>query len=119
MATNPYTHIQNSAPGPPDTIAVATPAMLPVPIDAASAVMNAWNGVSAPASLLLLRTSATRQASANRLTCTNRVRTVRITPAPRRTTTTHGMNRASASDWIREATQGLYQGMRVRRLTAH
>ena len=29
-------------------MAVATPAMLPVPIDAASAVMNAWNGVSAP-----------------------------------------------------------------------
>ena len=30
-------------------IAVATPAMLPVPIDAASAVMNAWNGDSTPA----------------------------------------------------------------------
>ena len=29
-------------------MAVATPAMLPVPIDAASDVMNAWNGVSAP-----------------------------------------------------------------------
>ena len=41
VATNPYTQIQKSAPGPPDTIAVATPAMLPVPIDAPSAVMNA------------------------------------------------------------------------------
>ena len=29
-------------------MAVATPAMLPVPIDAASAVMNAWNGDSTP-----------------------------------------------------------------------
>ena len=41
VATKPYTQIQNSAPGPPETIAVATPAMLPVPIDAPSAVMNA------------------------------------------------------------------------------
>ena len=40
IARKPYTQIQNSAPGPPDTIAVATPAMLPVPIDAASAVMK-------------------------------------------------------------------------------
>jgi len=37
----PYAQIQNSAPGPPDTIAVATPAMFPMPIDAASAVMKA------------------------------------------------------------------------------
>ena len=41
VATKPYTQIQKSAPGPPETIAVATPAMLPVPIDAPSDVMNA------------------------------------------------------------------------------
>ena len=41
VATNPYTQIQKSAPGPPEMMAVATPAMLPVPIDAARAVMNA------------------------------------------------------------------------------
>ena len=35
-------------------MAVATPAMLPVPIDAASAVMNAWNGDSTPAGALRL-----------------------------------------------------------------
>ena len=34
-------HIQNRAPGPPTAIAVATPAMLPVPTVAASAVINA------------------------------------------------------------------------------
>ncbi len=37
--------------------------MLPVPIDAASAVMNAWNGVSAPVVPVPRRTNATRQAS--------------------------------------------------------
>ena len=34
-------HIQTSAPGPPDTIAVATPTMLPVPIVADNAVQSA------------------------------------------------------------------------------
>ena len=33
-------HIQKTAPGPPRTHAVATPAMLPVPIVAESAVMS-------------------------------------------------------------------------------
>ena len=34
-------HIQNKAPGPPDTIAVATPTILPVPMVAESAVQSA------------------------------------------------------------------------------
>ena len=34
-------HIQNSAPGPPATMAVATPTMLPVPMVAESAVHSA------------------------------------------------------------------------------
>lgn len=37
-------HIHTRAPGPPDTIAVATPTILPVPIVAASAVVSAENG---------------------------------------------------------------------------
>ena len=34
-------HIQNNAPGPPETIAVATPTIFPVPIVAESAVQSA------------------------------------------------------------------------------
>ena len=37
------THIQNRAPGPPAVSAVATPAILPVPTVAASAVQTDWN----------------------------------------------------------------------------
>src|SRR3954469_64760 len=107
MATNPYTHIQNSAPGPPETIAVATPAMLPVPIDAANAVMKAWNGVRAPSAPDALPENAARHASANRRTCTKRRRMVRNNPAPSSTPTTHGMKSASAKDWI-------IQGSRLR-----
>jgi len=36
-------HIQNTAPGPPEAIAVATPAKFPVPTWAAIAVARAWN----------------------------------------------------------------------------
>ena len=36
------THIQKTAPGPPITIAAATPAMLPTPILAPILVQNAW-----------------------------------------------------------------------------
>ncbi len=42
MPSRPVTHIQNRAPGPPIPIAVATPAMLPTPTVAASAVVSAW-----------------------------------------------------------------------------
>ena len=38
------THIQNTAPGPPSTIAVATPAILPVPTREPRLIANAWNG---------------------------------------------------------------------------
>ena len=41
MPTSAVIHIQNSAPGPPSAMAVATPAMLPVPTVAASAVISA------------------------------------------------------------------------------
>ena len=42
MPTMPVSQIQNSAPGPPMEIAVATPTMLPVPTVAARAVVSAW-----------------------------------------------------------------------------
>ena len=42
------THIQNTAPGPPMVRAVATPAILPVPTVAASAVHMAANGETPP-----------------------------------------------------------------------
>ena len=43
MPKKAETHIQKIAPGPPDTIAVATPATLPVPICAEIATAKAWN----------------------------------------------------------------------------
>ena len=41
MPTSAVIHIQKRRPGPPSAIAVATPAMLPVPTVAASAVISA------------------------------------------------------------------------------
>ena len=43
-------HIQNTAPGPPTTMAVATPAMLPVPTQPARAEETACRGVRVPSS---------------------------------------------------------------------
>src|SRR5690606_13066639 len=50
IPTRAVSHIQNSAPGPPRKTAVATPAMLPVPTVADSAVIRAWNGGMSPSS---------------------------------------------------------------------
>ena len=47
-------HIQTSAPGPPDTMAVATPTIFPVPMVAASAVVNAENGDTSPSPFFCL-----------------------------------------------------------------
>src|SRR5690606_5368189 len=55
MPTRAVHHIQNSAPGPPRKMAVATPAILPVPTVAARQVISAWKGLispSAPGSFL-------------------------------------------------------------------
>jgi hypothetical protein len=46
--------------------------MLPVPIDAASAVMNAWNGVSAPAAPACCFGTSVASASPKRVTCRKR-----------------------------------------------
>ena len=48
MPTSAVIHIQNTAPGPPSAIAVATPAMLPTPIVAARQVISAANGLTSP-----------------------------------------------------------------------
>ncbi len=44
MPSQAVSHIQNTAPGPPRVIAVATPVMLPVPMVAASAIDIALKG---------------------------------------------------------------------------
>ena len=49
MPNRPETHIQNTAPGPPETIAVATPPMLPTPMVLAIAVQAAANPETEPA----------------------------------------------------------------------
>ena len=57
MPKKAATHIQNTAPGPPMQMAAATPAMLPTPMVAASAVHSAWKGDMALPSLLWESTS--------------------------------------------------------------
>ena len=42
MPKKALSHIQKMAPGPPEAIAVAAPAMLPVPTCAATAVASDW-----------------------------------------------------------------------------
>src|SRR3546814_10661568 len=74
-------HIQNTAPGPPNAIAVATPAMLPVPTRPASETASAWN-VDTPeldALLLHISTSICGQPQ----TCMKRVRIEKSKPRPR------------------------------------
>ena len=88
-------------------MAVATPAMLPVPTDAASAVVNAWNAVSTPAAPSGDRAAVARTASGNLRNWTKPSRTVRNAPAPSSTATTYGMKTASASDWIASAMANL------------
>ena len=48
----PVSHTQNTAPGPPDAIAVATPTILPVPMVAASAVASAPKPDTSPSASL-------------------------------------------------------------------
>ena len=58
MPSTPVSQHQNTAPGPPNATAVATPIMFPVPMVAASEVASAPNWLtSPPASLSLLTES--------------------------------------------------------------
>ena len=80
-------HIHTSAPGPPDTIAVATPTMFPVPIVAANAVVRAEKGETSPSPRLLVRASLLSvllSAYPRFFHVKNLVRTVRNTPVPTR-----------------------------------
>ena len=73
-------HIQKTAPGPPIAIAPATPAILPVPTVAASAVQTAWNGVIAPSLAFLfrkIRPIVVLMAYGNLRICKKRVRILR------------------------------------------
>ena len=47
MPSSAMTHIQNTAPAPPERMAVATPTRLPVPMVDASAVHRLWNWLMA------------------------------------------------------------------------
>ena len=53
MPTRALTHIQNTAPAPPMAIAIATPAMLPIPTVAATTEASAWAELMAPESFSL------------------------------------------------------------------
>ena len=89
----PETHIHTRAPGPPDTIAVATPTILPVPIVAASAVVSAENGETSPSPRLFVRASLLRvlfSAYPRFLHVRNLVRNVRNIPVPTNRTSITG-----------------------------
>ncbi|CAL9361236.1 hypothetical protein SUDANB37_00690 [Streptomyces sp. enrichment culture] len=82
--TRAIIHIQKTAPGPPMVIAVATPAMLPVPIRAAAEMVNAPKGLTPDCGLSL----KTRNISGIRRICTPLERSVNQTP----TTATSGIS---------------------------
>ena len=50
MPKKPTTQIQNTAPGPPRLMAMATPPILPSPTVAESAADRAWKWLMAPGS---------------------------------------------------------------------
>src|SRR3546814_9447646 len=88
---NAIAHIQNTAPGPPKAIAVATPAMLPVPTRPASETASAWNEDTPELDDLLLNIS--RSISGPPQTCMKRVRIEKYSHRPRQspTSTMHQM----------------------------
>ena len=69
------THIQNTAPYPPQQMAVEMPMILPVPTREAVDTISAWNEETVPASWGFSPT--TRMDSRNILNCTKPVRTVK------------------------------------------
>ena len=86
---NALSHIHTSAPGPPKTIAVATPTMFPVPIVAARAVIRDWNGVISPSccsSVLSGLRNTDFSAYPRFLQGRNFSRMVKNTPVPTRST---------------------------------
>src|SRR3546814_4054166 len=74
-------HIQNTAPGPPNAIAVATPALLPVPTRPASETASAWNEDTPELDDMLL--NIRRSISGTHQTCMKRVRIEQYMPRQR------------------------------------
>ena len=85
MPTSPETSIQNTAPGPPAAIAVATPAMLPTPTVPPIATAMAWNGVTSPSARgprWTILPIVSRHIRPNFQNWIPRARSVRNTPVP-------------------------------------
>ena len=97
-------HIQTNAPAPPETIAVATPTIFPVPIVAAKAVVNAENGDTSPSPLLFVLDSLLNVfliAQGRFLQVKKLQRIVKRIPVPtRRTSITGPHTKASTSAMI-------------------
>ena len=55
MPNKALTHIQNIAPGPPMAMAIATPAMLPMPTVLLMALIRAWKLLICPSPCCLVR----------------------------------------------------------------
>ena len=90
MPTSAVIHIQNSAPGPPRKTAVATPAMLPVPMVADSAVISALNGVIWPSPVAFAALEQQAEAGAELQIGMNFRPTCRKKPTPRIRTSISG-----------------------------
>ena len=85
-------HIQKSAPGPPQWMAHAAPAMLPIPTVADSAVVRAWKCETSPGSLgSSYRPLVTAKPWAKWRSWTKPSRTVRKMPVPSRAITLSGI----------------------------
>ena len=85
-------HIQNTAPGPPMAMAVATPARLPVPTRVATLTAKAWNdeicllwpffSLTCSLTVLTAESVSKRNISPTIRNCTNLVRQVNQSPQP-------------------------------------
>ena len=71
-------HIQKTAPGPPVTMAIATPAMLPTPTREAVLTQKAWKELIASPSVFLPMPSVSRRSiSGSMRSCTRCVESVK------------------------------------------
>ena len=82
MPNTPVSQHQNTAPGPPNVMAVATPTIFPVPMVAANAVANAPNWLTSPCPDLSDCTES--RMALNSLRCGKRSRTVKNKWVPNR-----------------------------------
>ena len=79
--SNATIHIQKTAPGPPNVIAVAMPAMLPMPMRPDRDIASAWNE-DTPAEDFC-PDNINRNISTKPRTCMKRVRIEKYRPTPR------------------------------------